>query len=333
MPDFSIADILARGYQQKKDLLAQPYGISNVAPALGQLGTAAFQVADQNRQRQSVLQAQQDYAKYLATDPSQRDPSMTQAGLQGAMSLGYNPAPPRAPLTPQQIEADAAAKARGTASAKPKVQDQNLTPEEMKALQGAMSRSKNPLAASMISFRGPRAKLMAQSLMKDPDWSPVAGEAGLASAKAGASAGARLTEGGSAQVVARVAQSAREQLDILQQASDKFPRSDVKFLNTPIIKLDSQVYPEAQNWLIAIQTARAEYATALNRGNIPSQEQIKESEKALPDTITPKMLPGAIAQLRKGLDATVKGMMTPAKAVTPGSTSPSGNSDPMGLGI
>lgn len=91
MPDFSIADILARGYQQRKDLISQPYGISNVAPALGGMSTAAFQASDQNRQRQSVQQAQQDYASYLATDPTKRDPALTQKGLQAAMSLGIQP--------------------------------------------------------------------------------------------------------------------------------------------------------------------------------------------------------------------------------------------------
>lgn len=94
MPDFSIADILARGYQQRKDLLSQPTGFSNVAPALGQLGQQAFQVADQNRQRQSVLQAQQDYAKYLATPPGQRDPMATQSGIRAGLALGIQPPNP-----------------------------------------------------------------------------------------------------------------------------------------------------------------------------------------------------------------------------------------------
>lgn len=310
--DFSIADILARGYQQRKDLLSQPTGFSNVAPALGQLGAQAFQVADQNRQRQSVLQAQQDYAKYLATPPDKRDPAMSEAGLRGAMTLGYNPAPPRMMLTPQQIEADAAAKARGTASAKPTGTDQALTPDEMKALRGAMTRKENPLPASMISFRGPRAKLMAQSLMSDPNWSPVSGESGLAAAKAGASAGARLQEGGSAQMTARTANAANAQLDILSEISKKFPRTNVQLMNTPIIKFDAQTMPEAQDWIIALNSFRNEYASALMRGNMPQGQAQEEVARSLPENITPKQLESAIPLLRRELQALVKGQMTRA---------------------
>jgi len=97
MPDFSIADILARGYQQRKDLLAQPYGPSNALPALGALGQQGFQVADEQRKRQSVLQAQQEYANYLATPEDKRDPVITQRGIQAGIALGIQPSPAKTP--------------------------------------------------------------------------------------------------------------------------------------------------------------------------------------------------------------------------------------------
>lgn len=143
---------------------------------------------------------------------------------------------------------------------------------------------------------------------------------GSKAALAGASAAARFEESGPGQMVARVANSAMDQLNDLQKASDAFPRSDIKLLNTPIMKLDEQTMPEAQQWKIALNTARMEYAAALNRGNSPGLENISEAAKALPDNITMKQLPGAIAQLRKGLTNTVKGMTT---RVPPGG-SPSG---------
>lgn len=97
MGDFSIADILARGYQAKKNNLEMPYGISNVAPVIGNLVNTGVQVADQNRQRQSVLKAQQDYAGYLSTPADKRGPAQTQRGLQAGLALGFNVAPKESP--------------------------------------------------------------------------------------------------------------------------------------------------------------------------------------------------------------------------------------------
>lgn len=167
----------------------------------------------------------------------------------------------------------------------------------------------------------------------------AAAERGNKAQTAGATAGARFQESGPGQMVARVANSAMEQLDDLQKASDNFPRSDVKMLNTPIMKIDEQTMPEAQVWKIALNTARMEYAAALNRGNSPGLENIAEAAKALPDTITMKQLPGAIAQLRKGLTNTVKGMTTrippggTTKEKTGTATKGASETDPLGLGL
>lgn len=194
----------------------------------------------------------------------------------------------------------------------------SLTPEEDAALVAALRRPTNPLPLTLIRYRGPGSKALAQSLMQDPEYNPTTAEINLASGKAGSSASARLTEGGSSQIVARAANSAKEQLDILQQASNEFPRTDLQFMNTPLIAIDKQKYPEAQNWLIALQTARNEWATAQNRGNAPTEALLKEAAVAIPDTITPSQLPGAINKMRLGLEATVRGQMTPVKANTPG---------------
>lgn len=203
-----------------------------------------------------------------------------------------------------------------------------LTPTQSAALQWGIDQGL--VSTEDISSRGPRSAIMADGIAGRPDFqaynaerqrtgrtgldnfNPRANSINTAAAKAGASASARLTEGGASQVVARAANSAKEQLDILQEMSDKFPRSDVRFMNTAINAIDSQTYPEAQNWRVALNSARTEYATALNRGNSPTDELMNEARAALPDNITPRQLPGAIATLRRGLDATVKGQMTAA---------------------
>lgn len=217
-----------------------------------------------------------------------------------------------------------------------------LTPIQSAALQWGLDQGL--VATEDISARGPRSAIMADGIAGRSDFQAYnkererTGKTGLenfnprqnsintAAAKAGASASARLTEGGSSQVVARAANSATEQLDILQEMSDKFPRSDVRFMNTAINAIDVQTHPEAQNWRVALNSARTEYATALNRGNSPTKELMDEARVALPDNITPKQLPGAISTLRRGLAATVKGQMTAA-----GSTKADKGADPLGL--
>lgn len=328
----SIAPILERGAAIQAPYLAQPSGLSQALPALGSLAQTGFNVAAQNQKKMNVLQAQQVYSDYLAKlDSGTATPQDHQQGYMAALSLGINPKPPTTVgmvdpsiLSALQGAAGVNGPVKGTKEnvaglekvaqlkKKPVTSDQNLTQDEMRALQGAMTRSNNPLPASMISFRGPRAKLMAQSLMSNPDWSPVAGESSLASAKAGASASARLTQGGSAQMTARTANAAREQLSILEDISSKFPRSNVQLMNTPIIKFDAQTMPEAQNWIIALNSFRNEYASALMRGNMPQGEAQREVAKSLPENITPRQLAAAIPLLRREIDALVKGQMTPA---------------------
>lgn len=335
----SVAPILQNASAQQLALMQQPKGFAAALPAIGDLVNKGVDVAGQNQKKQSVMAAQQGLSSYIAKKNAGQPttPEEDNQAVQWQFSLGMSPTVPDANKMAQEKatleETNARTKYYGAQTdsknnPKPKPPNaQDLTPEEMKALQGAMTRPQNPLAPSMVSFRGPRAKLMAQSIMADPNWSPNAGESGLAGSKAGAGASARLTQGGSSQVVARTAQSAAEQLDLLQKASDQFPRANVQIMNTPIIALAKQGSPAAQRWLIAAQTARAEYATALNRGNSPSNEQIQEAMKALPDTITPGQLPGAIQQLRAGLSATVKGQMTPV-----GSGGGQGGGNPGGNG-
>lgn len=295
-----LANILFRKSEQERLNKERDFELLNSA-----LGNTSNVVAAGLQQKN-----QQDRIQSLAQLAARGDePAM--------LELGITPPSMRSPhpqLTPSQIETNEAAKARGRASVTKPPSPSDLTPEEFNALRQATLRKNNPLAPSMINFRGPRAKIMAQALMNDPNWSPTGAEASLGAAKAGAEASARLTQGGSAQMTARTANAAKAQLSILKEISDKFPRSDVQALNTPIIALNKQIYPEAQNWVLAINSFRTEYASALMRGHMPQQQAMEEANRAIPENITARQLDAAIPLLGRLLDATVKGQMTPAGA-------------------
>lgn len=186
----------------------------------------------------------------------------------------------------------------------------NLTPEEQQALGKALEEQK--LAPSQMTSRGPKLKALAQEFIKNPNFDATAADIRMASNRSGAEAGARLTQGGSSQIVARTAQSANKQLDILEKESGSFPRSDTRLLNTPLIKLAQQNTANSARYLVALNSFRYEYATALARGNKPSQEDSQEAQRALPDNITPSQLEATIPLLRQLLAATVEGQMTPA---------------------
>lgn len=317
MPDFDISGILANGLAQRQQYLNQPKGWGTALPVLG---NAVNDIV----QKKMQLQAQQDYANFLSLPPDQRqDPQNAMRGYKAALALGINP--PIAKQAPDQMITDPQVlnrlgysapvnMAQARVAGKPnRPTFSELSSDEQSAINKALDESR--LDPSQITSRN--AKMLARQFMNNPSYNARQSTMGYKAATAGAEASSRLTQGGSSQVVARTAQSALEQLDLLQKASDKFPRSDTQFMNTPIIALARQRNPQAQQWLIQAQTARAEYATALNRGNSPSKEQIDEATKALPDTITPAQLPAAIQQLRAGLEATVKGQMTPAGSAQP----------------
>jgi hypothetical protein len=185
-----------------------------------------------------------------------------------------------------------------------------LTPEQNHALVLGIQRKDNPIPLTLIRSRGPAAAALAEALIADPNYNPSKAEISLAGSKSAAVSSARFAEAGPGQMVARVANSAMEQLDNLQTVSDAFPRSNIKMLNTPILAIDEQTMPEASAWKVAMNTARMEYATALNRGNTPTEQTLHEAIRALPDTITMAQLPSAIKQMRIGLTNTVKGMTT-----------------------
>lgn len=318
MADFSIADILARGYQQRKDLLSQPYGFSNVLPAAGQVAQQGFQLADNNRKQTSVMQAQKDYSDYLSkSDAGMATPEDHQKGYAAALSLGINPKPqtniayadPRlmaglatAAGVPTDIKGSkeniAAAEKLASLKKKPIGTDQSLSPEEMNALKGAMGRAKNPLPASMISFKGPRAKLMAQSLMSDPNWSPIAGEAGLASAKTGAEATARV-QGGKGFEIGALGGTVEDTLNKLEPLIPKLGPNKLAILNKAYQAGLQQVNdPDVNKALVYLNEATALQASVLKGGGAPTDEDIKLARPYFNQGLNPAAFAGMREAIR-----------------------------------
>jgi hypothetical protein len=124
--------------------------------------------------------------------------------------------------------------------------------------------------------------------------------------------GAELSGGGSSQEMARSANSAYKQFDLLQQASDNFGRTNSQLLNTPLLKIDATKYPEAQVFKTALSTARIEYARAASGSKSPSDTFMEEAKAALPDGITPKQIGPVLNQLRNSLSEQTRGQLTPA---------------------
>lgn len=131
--------------------------------------------------------------------------------------------------------------------------------------------------------------------------------------------GAELSGGGSSQEMARSANSAYKQFDLLQAASDKVARTSNQLLNKPFMKIASTGGVDSQSLMAAIANARIEYARAASGSKSPSDVFMAEAAKALPDSITPAQLPGVISQLKAGLSEMVQGQLTQATAAKPAS--------------
>lgn len=265
----------------------QPFNASAGQPVMGQQQISPGQ-ADMYQQFQSLLGSNKQRTQAQTAD------IQSQTNLRNAQAT-YNQ---NRPTTP----------GGGAGSAN------NMTPDEWKALTDAAYAHPDRFPSDLLTSRGPKSKFIAQQVMKNPDYDPTTTNISYGAAKSGAASSSRLTEGGSSQVVARTANSAKEQLGILQQVSQDFPRSDIQAMNTPIIAIDKQTYPNAQNWITAVNSVRYEYATALARGNKPGDQDLSEASKALPDNITPAQLDAVIPLMNNLIDATVKGQMTAVPA-------------------
>lgn len=305
MPDFSIADILARGYQQKKELLSQPYGLGAVAPVLGNLSQTGFQTADQNRQRQNVLQSQQNYAKYLSTQPEQRTPEMSQAGLQGAMALGLNPLPatkpaPAAKPTEDQrvtnIEKEAEARARG--NAKGQTSGGSLTTDLQTKFAQQIAAGTPPDQISKPFGR--KAYLMMPGIMEEaykinPNLKIQSSNLDYATKLAMM----RTNMGSTIQLPARKIASILPRIDSAVTASNKLPRSSIQVINKLGIKAAAQAgNREAQNLLVQSKLVADEFQSTIGSGSdskldlaldllnsAQTVEQFQDSSKNLKDAM------------------------------------------------
>lgn len=305
MPDFSIADILARGYQQKKDLLAQQSGLGAIAPALGQIGAAGFQVAEQNRQRKSVIQAQQDYAKYLGTQPEQRSPEMTQRGLQGAMTIGLNPLPatkpaPVAKPTEDQkiinIEKESEARAKG--SAKGATDGGSVTPELQTKFAQQIANGTPPDQISKPFGR--KAYLMMPGVMEEAYKINPSLKLQTSNLDYATKLALMKTDMGSAvQLPARKTAAILPRIDAAVKASDAVPRTELQFINKVGIAAAAKTGNRAaQNLLVQTKLVSDEFQSQFGSGSdakldlamdllssAQTVEQFRDSAKNLKDAM------------------------------------------------
>lgn len=260
---------------------------------------------------------------------------MAVQGLKGKQAEDLSKTKTNEATTLEDLKAQHKKEIESFKAAHPKSSDQTLTKEEMDALKKATTRKDNPLDPSIITYRGPRAKIIAQSLMDDPNYSPNPAKGQSAAATSGASAAARLQAAGPPQILARYAQSTKKVLDVTEKASEKFPRFGEQFLNTPYIKMASQSSPEALQFKQSVADLRGHIAAVLSKGYAPQKEQIDEAAKYIPDSITPKQLKEDIPFLKRLIDIQTEGMMTPVAAggATGGTapTSETAGEDPLGI--
>lgn len=310
-----VTGIYGNAMQTRIRQLSQPNPYAAMLPGM---------VQNQGQQL-TVMLAKKKLTDYMALPDDQKQlPQNKGMAANAALSLGIDPQallqPKTDPYTLEKmkeagrisaIDENYAKKAEAAKNAPPK---SNFSPAQVgawvkKIQSGKAILSDIPGGMSANSLRAQVASELGQDVNYDVGKAAIGRAAGVA----GASAGARLTEGGAAQMTARTANAANQQLDILEDVSKKFPRSDIQAFNTPIIALDRQKYPEAQNWIFAINSFRNEYASALMRGHMPQEQAQAEVARAIPDNITQAQLESLIPLARKELAALVSGQMTAAQ--------------------
>lgn len=154
-----IAPILAEGARTQSQFLAQPAGLSQALPALGNVAQAGFNVAAQNRQRMNVLQAQQVYSDYLAKlDAGTATPQDHQQGYAAALSLGINPKPPTATAV---VSPEVLGELKGLAGVSGDVKG---TKENVAGLEKVAALKKKPTSASAAAEPMKTAKMWQQQM-------------------------------------------------------------------------------------------------------------------------------------------------------------------------
>lgn len=296
----SIAPILAESTRTKVPLISQPSGLAGALPGLGQIAQGGFDVAAAKQKKQSVMQAQQDYSNYLSkVDSGTATPQDDAAARMAAMALGIKVDFPDTlgnNLKKSEIEKNNATTQALKTKPGPISEDQKienikretaarysagaggqgaLTPQEMNALRMASVRQSNPLPVSMINFRGPRAKIIAQSLMDNPNWSPAGGEASLAAAKTAANATAHI-QGGKGYEIGALGGTIEDTLDKLEPLLPTLAPNQFAVLNRAYQAGLKQVNdPTVNKALVYLNEATALQASVLKGGGAPTDEDIK----------------------------------------------------------
>lgn len=320
--------------KQRLALLSQPTPAQIIAPAVAQavsnVANQGIQGYQQAKQQQGVMQAQKMVADYLSLpDELKALPQNKQKFNLAAISLGITPPDlqkqkERVLLSPEASKAiadnlkvqlpasgrfyeDEIPGIKASVAPKPKggtALQGDLTAPEMAALNRATTRKNNPLPVSLISFRGPRTKIMAQALMADPNWSPNTAEAGLT----GAREEARTAQSPSIQLPARKIAAIMPRLDAALDASNKLPRSQIQLLNKVGIAAAAKTgNRQAQDLLNKAKLVADEFQSTIGSG---SDSKLDLAMDLLNTAQTVDQFKDAITNMKQAMQARREAILT-----------------------
>lgn len=328
----SIAEILAQGYEGRKKYLEQPYGLSNALPAIGQTAIAGMGVLQEQQKKQSILQAQQDYAQFLSLSPEDRSkPENAQKGYIAAMNLGINPTPAPSVKTPQQIEAESAARARGTQSVRPS--DTVFTPEAIDSWAKKIQSGKAVLSdlPGGMSAKSLRAQVAAKLGTSDYNVGEAVAKRRFQTGQA-AFASSSQVEGPLTYM-----KSVIPNLDRLQTLSDKLPKGQFPIINRATLRvMQESGNPDVVAYATAMTETADQVAKILQGGGTgggTSDSKMKQALELFDKGFSPAQMKAVTSEVKGLLSNRMKAMESVqskyAGKQTAGPETPKSSGDPL----
>jgi len=321
----STAQIWQNAAATQVPLISQPKGFSGALPGIGTAIQGGLDAATSQQKQKSVMAAQQAYSQYLAKvddgTATQQDHAM---GRMAALSLGIQP-PDTLGMNLKKSEIAKNQAQTGELNALAKKNSNPTAPKGaafppaavdawVKKLTTVNPKTGQPYAVLSdipggMSANSLRAQVAAKVSM-DPNYDVGSGATG----RAGAMTGTRFNFGGDAQKSARAANTVIMLTGGLQQASNGYPRSSVRWFNTPLNAINEQTGNDAMRFKQYLVDTRSKMATALQGGGVPQAEAQKVIAENFPDTMTPRQVPGAIATVKDIMKTQISGALTPVTA-------------------
>lgn len=182
-----------------------------------------------------------------------------------------------------------------------------LTKEEQNAIVAATQRANNPLPTSLLTSRGPKAKVLAQALMENPNYDPTTSEVSFSTAKRGAEseAGQRGRALGS---IRPMADSLEDILDYAAPLIKVLSPTQISAVNSAYRRGLAQINdPDANRLLTHMNEATAMYASIMKGGTAaPTDDQFKDAKRIISGGLSPSGFSGVSDAIRKAARSRVK---------------------------